>query len=136
MVHAITIRKLYYVFLGTFAGRHMPYELLRDKSPAGSPSLPEMTKNALKVLKKSPKGFVLMVESGLIDKAHHDNYARMALEESSQLEEAVRIALNETGPDTLIIVTADHSHSFTFNGYPARGNDILGKLKLNSSEIS
>lgn len=39
----------------------------------------------------------------------------------------MKVALKQVKLDeTLIIVTADHSHSFTVNGYPARGNDILG----------
>lgn len=67
------------------------------------------------------------MESGKIDIAHHSNYAKLALREVDELDEAVKVALREVKIDeTLIIVTADHSHSFTMNGYPTRGNDILG----------
>lgn len=72
----------------------------------------------------------MQIEGGLIDKAHHKNYARLALEEASQLDEAISLALRETGPETMILVTADHSHSFTLSGYPQRGNDILGLLSI------
>lgn len=67
------------------------------------------------------------MESGKIDIAHHHNYAKLALRELSELEDAILAALQLVKlEETLIVVTADHSHSFTMNGYPTRGNDILG----------
>ena len=72
-------------------------------------------------------GYVLMVEGGRIDHAHHANYAQLALHETAELDDAIAYTARVTDPaDTLIIVTADHSHSFVINGYPDRGNDILG----------
>ncbi|XP_050067153.1 alkaline phosphatase 4-like [Anopheles maculipalpis] len=114
--------------LGLFNDDHLSYDSVRDRSPDGEPSLSEMTEAAIKVLQRpdSP-GFALMVEGGRIDHAHHQNHAHLALAEVVELDKAVETALNMVDLDeTLIIVTADHSHAMTFNGYPDRGNDILG----------
>jgi alkaline phosphatase len=46
------------------------------------------------------------------------------------MAKAVKKAVEMTDPnETLIIVTADHSHTFTIAGYPHRGNEILGLAK-------
>ncbi|XP_055677789.1 alkaline phosphatase 4 [Lutzomyia longipalpis] len=113
--------------LGLFAQNHIPYNLVREKGASGAPSLAQMTSQAIKILqRKYSKGFVLMVEGGRIDHGHHQNYAHIALEEFVELDAAIETALNLTNPkETLIIVTADHSHAMVFNGYATRGNDIL-----------
>ncbi|XP_063704170.1 alkaline phosphatase 4-like, partial [Culicoides brevitarsis] len=111
--------------LGLFANSHMTYEALRNYTD--EPSLAEMTVKAIEILdRKNSSGYILMVEGGKIDHAHHQNFAGLALHEVLGLDRAVEAALNKVGDDTLILVTADHSHSVTFNGYPERGNDILG----------
>jgi len=113
--------------LGLFDPSHMEYEADRAADRGGEPSLSEMTAAALAVLSRAPKGFVLMVEAGRIDHAHHANNAFRALGETIELARAVETALSLTSAkDTLVIVTADHGHSFTLSGYPKRGNPILG----------
>lgn len=120
------VDKLDYL-MGIFSPGHLPYALERDHGPNGTPSLQNMTAQAINILSKSATGYVLMVEGGRIDHAHHHNHAKLALHEASELADAVEYAVANTDPsETLIIVTADHSHSFTINGYPNRGNDILG----------
>ncbi|XP_017758149.1 PREDICTED: alkaline phosphatase 4-like isoform X2 [Eufriesea mexicana] len=110
--------------LGVFAASHLPYHAVKTDQ---TPSLANMTTQAIKLLQKNNDGFLLMVESGRIDMAHHHNYVKLALRELSELEEAILAALQQVKlEETLVIVTADHSHSFTINGYPKRGNDILG----------
>lgn len=114
--------------LGLFEPSHVHYEadrLAHDK--AGEPSLTEMTTKAIDILKKNHNGYFLMVEGGRIDHAHHAGNAYRALTDTQQLAAAVQAAVDKTNPeDTLIIVTADHSHVFTIGGYPQRGNPILG----------
>nr|XP_019528286.2 alkaline phosphatase, tissue-nonspecific isozyme-like [Aedes albopictus] len=109
--------------LGLFAGNHMSYRL--EHAP-DEPTLEEMTAKALELLSKNDKGYVLLVEGGRIDHAHHDNLARLALDETVEFHRAVQHAARLTSEDdTLIVVTADHSHTLTMGGYPVRGNNIL-----------
>lgn len=114
--------------LGLFNESHMRYEADRGNDIAGEPSLTAMTTAAIDLLDNGENGFFLMVESGRIDHAHHAGNAHGALTETVELSRAVAAAVAATDPrETLIIVTADHSHVFTIGGYPRRGNPILGK---------
>lgn len=114
---------------GLFNESHMQYEADRANDIAGEPSLSEMTSKAIDVLDNNDKGFFLTVESGRIDHAHHAGNAYNALNDTIELSKAVQVAMDKTSvEDTLIIVTADHSHVFTIAGYPKRGNPILGKV--------
>ena len=110
---------------GLFNEDHMKYDKERD--PLIEPSLAEMTEAAIKVLEKNDRGYVLLVEGGRIDMAHHDSYANLALYETVAFDKAIERALQMVNTDeTLIVVTADHSHAFTMNGYPERGHNIMG----------
>jgi len=119
--------------LGLFERSHMEYEYDRPVDAGKEPSLAEMTGKAIDVLNASgKKGYFLMIEAGRIDHGHHAGNAFRALTDTVELSDAVRVAQSKaSAADTLIIVTADHSHTFTVAGYPDRGNDILGKVRTN-----
>jgi alkaline phosphatase len=112
--------------LGIFNPSHLTYMADR-KVDSPEPTLTDMTAQAIARLKSNPNGFYLMVEGGRIDHAHHGGQAGYALEETVEFARAVQWAVDNTDPaETLIMVTADHSHVLTIAGYPQRGNDILG----------
>jgi len=116
-------------YLGLFEPSHMQYEADREKDPAGEPSLTEMTEFALDRLAHNDKGYFLLVEAGRIDHGHHASNAYRALLDTVALSDAVEATLAKVDlEETLIIVTADHSHTLTISGYPRRGNPILGKM--------
>lgn len=51
----------------------------------------------------------------------------MALHETVAFDYAIAKGLELTKEhETLTVVMADHSHTVTFNGYPFRGQSILG----------
>lgn len=106
--------------MGLFESDHCRYNLdIKNEGLTEEPTLTEMVEAAVKVLQKNSNGFFLFVEGGRIDTAHHDNYVQHALEETAEMARAVakvRELVDES--DTLIVVSADHSHTLTYNGYP------------------
>uniref|UniRef100_A0A3P9AV24 Alkaline phosphatase n=2 Tax=Haplochromini TaxID=319058 RepID=A0A3P9AV24_9CICH len=111
--------------LGLFEPGDMMYDL--ERNTESDPSLTEMVDVAIKILKKNPSGFYLLVEGGRIDHGHHEGKAKQALHEAVEMDRAIgRAGLLTSDHETLTIVTADHSHVFSFGGYTPRGNTIFG----------
>ncbi|HEY8881697.1 MAG TPA: alkaline phosphatase [Roseateles sp.] len=92
------------------------------------PMLDEMAAKALAVLKRSPKGFVLMIEGASIDKQAHNMDTERWMLDTLEFDRAVRVAQDfaaEQG-DTLVVVTADHECS----GAALIGGSVLTDAKL------
>lgn len=119
--------------LGLFNPTHLDFAFDADR--AKEPSLADMTRFAVRKLqaearRRPGRGYVLMVEGGRIDHAHHLTNAYRALDETVEFARAIEAALALVDTrDTLLLVTADHSHVFTIAGYPPRGNPILGFIR-------
>jgi len=59
-----------------------------------------MTDQAISRLSQDEDGYVLMVEAGRVDHAHHGSNAYRALTDMQALNEAVKMAKEKTGEDT------------------------------------
>ncbi|UJR10749.1 hypothetical protein I4U23_014937 [Adineta vaga] len=128
--------------LGLFEDNHLLFESDRKQNQSDEPTLSELTKFAIEhFLTMSKDGFFLLIEGGKIDHGHHLTKARYALDEFVEFDNAIGQAkqtLKEKGvlDDTLMVVTADHSHVFTFGGYSWRGSNILGFATSNTLNVS
>lgn len=110
--------------LGVFAPNHMAFKL---DAPETQPTLTQMATAAVDVLSRNPKGYVLLVEGGLGDKAMHVNNGARALTEIVEFDAAIAAVLAKVDlNETLVIVTADHSHGLVMSGGSERNAPILG----------
>lgn len=111
--------------LGLFHVSNMNYEI--DRDPSKEPPLEDMAAKAIQILKKNDKGYFLFIEAGRIDMAHHATLGKKALGDTMALDRAVKRVMAMTDPqDTLVIVTSDHSHTFTLGGYGEYSTNVLG----------
>ncbi len=111
--------------LAIFEDSHMKYE--HDRTDEDEPSLADLTRMAIEYLSNNEDGYYLEVEAGRVDHANHDGNLHRTMTDGLAFAEAIAVADELTDDaDTLIIVTADHSHALIFNGYCGRGTPITG----------
>lgn len=91
-------------------------EVLKDFT--AQPTLMDMTAKAIEILSRNDKGFFLMVEGACIDKQLHPMDWQRAAYDTIELDKSVALAREfaEKNGDTLILVTADHSHGTSITG--------------------
>jgi len=98
------------------------------------PDLTDQVRSALSVLTRNDKGFLLMVESGRIDKYSHSLDWERAVYDTIMLDNSVQVAKDFTGDrnDTLIIVVADHAHPVSIIGTydDTKGPGIRDRLQI------
>ena len=97
---------------GLMGGAALTYDLDREEGGVVGvqPTLPEMTKAALRNLSRDADGFFLMVEGGAIDWVAHDRDPGSVGTEVIEFDQAVKAAYDWAAKrgDTLIVVTTDH----------------------------
>jgi len=104
-----------------------PVACTEGQRPAAEPSLAAMTAKAIDLLDDDKrKGFFLQVEGASIDKQDHATNACGQIGETVAFDRAIGIALDyqESHPDTLVVVTADHSHTSQIVSEDAGGSGL------------
>jgi alkaline phosphatase/streptomycin-6-phosphatase len=106
-----------------------PAACTENQRPAAEPSLAAMTSKAIDLLdsgKGRSRGFFLQVEGASIDKQDHATNACGQLGETIAFDQAIGVALDYQAhhPDTLVVVTADHSHTSQIVGEDASGSGL------------
>jgi alkaline phosphatase len=97
---------------GLFAKSNMAFDIDRQNDPklASQPTLADMTRAALSIVTRNPKGFFVMIEGARIDHACHGHDIRAVIGDTLAFDDAVKVALEfqKTHPHVLVLVTADH----------------------------
>ncbi|MBN9622365.1 MAG: alkaline phosphatase [Actinobacteria bacterium] len=104
-----------------------PEACKEGQRPSNEPSLAAMTRRAIDLLEnKNTKGFFLQVEGASIDKQDHATNACGQLGETVAFDRAIGVALDyqEDHPETLVVVTADHSHTSQIVGEDSTGTGL------------
>ena len=93
-----------------------------------------MVQRAIELLQYNRRGYLLIVDAGLMRKAAQDNNAERTFSEMAELDRAISVAQRYAGQKSTILVCGDVGiGGLSLNGFPFRRDSGLGLLGLNSS---
>ncbi|AZZ95966.1 alkaline phosphatase [Pseudoalteromonas sp. R3] len=124
--------------LGLFAEVAFPHAIDSDEPHR----LAAMTDKTLSLLhKQNEKGFFVMIEGSQIDWCGHANDIACAMKEMDDFAGAISLAKAyvDSNPDTLLVITADHSTgglTLGSNGVYEWKTDVVAKVKASVKEIT
>ncbi|ATC97170.1 alkaline phosphatase [Pseudoalteromonas tunicata] len=123
--------------LGLFAKIGMDFAI--DSTPD---RLTQMTNKALSLLEKQNKdGFFVMIEGSQIDWCGHANDIRCAMGEMDDFAHSIQAAKNyvDKHPDTLLVITADHSTgglTLGANGEYKWDTEVIKGVKVTAERLA
>lgn len=120
--------------LGVFEDNGLPYSIDRENDKEllqKVPTLAEMTKKAIEVMKDNSEGFVLQVEAGKVDWAAHGNDIAGLIYDQVAHDEAIKVAIDfaDKNEETLVIITTDHGNANPGVIYGKKANDNFDTIQ-------
>ncbi|HEY8899759.1 MAG TPA: alkaline phosphatase [Chthoniobacterales bacterium] len=120
---------------GVFQHGNLEFADVSDRD-GSQPSLADLVRQAISRLQYNPKGYLLVVDAGLIAKAAHSNEGERMMREIVELDRAVGAALQYAGDKALIIVTGKQSvGGFRMNGYPFKNDRGMSVIGINPQTL-
>jgi len=120
---------------GVFRRGNLDFADVADRD-GSQPSLADLVRQAISRLQYNPKGYLLVVDAGLIAQASQANEGERTLREIVELDRAVGAALQYAGNNALIIVTGKQSvGGLRMNGYPFKNDRGMSVIGINPQTV-
>ncbi len=103
---------------------------------ASQPGLADMVRQAIQLLQYHRKGYLLVVDAGLVGKAASQNEGERMLREFLQLDSAVATALAYAGTNSMVVVAGRRNvGGLRMNGFPFRNDKGVAVVGVNALGI-
>ncbi|MGH8048164.1 MAG: alkaline phosphatase [Chthoniobacterales bacterium] len=103
---------------------------------SSQPSLADLVRQSIRFLQYNARGYLLIVDAGLISKAAQGNEGERTLREIVELDAAVGEALQYAGKNAVIIVAGKQSvGGLRMNGYPFKNDRGMSSVGINPQGI-